>query len=463
MVTKLIKTKISEILEERYNLDELKLKIDELCTDLGLEDKKPLFKHIYHDEVFGSYVFKTKTRKHDDLYEDVYGLDLEKRHRQFQKLSAIVSPEQRTPAWYDLRRGKITASDGGTIVGVNEYEMPFKFILKKVGVSDFTTNEACYWGNKFEEIATKIYELHNNVNVQDFGMIASPEHLIMAASPDGICTNIRRDGTEGSEYVGRMLEIKCPFSRELKKEGNVYGDIVKKYYWVQTQLQMLCCELYETDFWQVKLEEYESYEDYCDDCGSEDYISEKTGMERGMLIEVIPRRFMSELSGYHGKKLLWSYAKWLYPPRIDMSNEELNSWVLNTIHNLDERTQELNTGEEYVLHKVIYWRVFDSHCQLVRRDNKWISKHMPEYERMWERVIYFREHPEEYKLFVKYLGKDKESRSKKVNSRVMEVVDRIVMGDEHIITEMMRVVDERERDRETRVESVSYGYDTDDD
>lgn len=458
-----LKQIVNELLEERYTLDGLRDKVNEICVQYDIDDREELFKYIYYDEIFGGYIFQKKKRKYETLYEDVFGMDLEKRHRQFEKLSAIVSPEQRTPGWYDLRRGKITASDGGTIIGVNEYEMPFKFLLKKVGVSDFTTNEACYWGNKFEEIATKIYELHNNVNVRDFGMIPSPDHLIMAASPDGICSNICRDGIEGSEYVGRMLEIKCPFYRELKKEGNVYGDIVKKYYWVQTQLQMLCCELYETDFWQVKLEEYNSYEDYCDDCGSEDYLSEKTGMERGMLIEVIPKRYMSELSGYHGKKILWSNAKWLYPPRIDMSNEELNSWLVDTIHHIEDRTQELNTAEEYVFHRVIYWRVFDTHCQLIKRDNKWISKHMPEYEKMWERVIYFRNNKDKYNLWLEYLGNEKESKSKKVNKRVMEIADRIVSGEEEVILEIIEVIRERAERREVKESEVSIVYDTDDD
>ena len=456
-----IKEIITELLDENYTLEGIKSKVKEINEQYDIE-KEEIFKYIYYDEENSNYIFQKKKRKYDTLYENINGIDLEKRHRQFNKLSAIVSPEQRTPEWYDLRRGKITASDGGTIIGVNEYEMPFKFLLKKVGVNDFTTNEACYWGNKYEEIATKIYELHNNVSVHDFGMIASPEHIIMAASPDGICSNIKRDGEEGSEYIGRMLEIKCPFSRELKKEGNVYGDIVKKYYWVQTQLQMLCCELYETDFWQVKLEEYNSYDEYCADCGTEDYLSKETGMERGIIIEVIPQRFMSDISrGYYGKKIKWSYAKWLYPPRIDMSNEELNGWLVETIHHIESRTQELNTGEEYVFHKVIYWRVIDSHCQLIKRDNKWISKHMPEYERMWERVLYFRNNKDKYNLWLEYLGKEKDSNSKKVNKRVMEIADRIVSGEEEVILEIIEVIRGRKDVKMSEVSSIVY--DTDDD
>ena len=58
---------------------------------------------------------------------------------------------------------------------------------------------------------------------------------IFGASPDGIC-----DIDSPPDYIGRMLEIKCPPRRKFTRE-------VPKHYWMQMQGQLETCDLEECD------------------------------------------------------------------------------------------------------------------------------------------------------------------------------------------------------------------------
>ena len=91
------------------------------------------------------------------------------------------------------------------------------------------------------------------VKIVEFGLIPHPELSVFGASPDGICDEGSPNG-----YTGRMLEIKCPPKRKFTHE-------VPQHYWMQMQGQLEVCDLEECDFFQVKLEEYDSKDDYLSD------------------------------------------------------------------------------------------------------------------------------------------------------------------------------------------------------
>ena len=160
-------------------------------------------------------------QKHDQL-NDV----LKKRAIHFDTLRAIKLPPQHSDGWFAMRKQRITASDGGTVLGLNKYEAQYKFILKKTTDWKFQSNRFCYHGTKFEQIATMIYEYRRNVKVEEFGLMAHPTISFIGASPDGIVNKFKLDGKHNTKYVGRMLEIKCPYSRKIRMEDTVKGDIV---------------------------------------------------------------------------------------------------------------------------------------------------------------------------------------------------------------------------------------------
>lgn len=108
--------------------------------------------------------------------------------------------EQGTPEWFEIRRGKITASHAQAIgnngKGLDTY-------LNQVMAEYFSSAEKEYYsnkdtdrGNELEPIARSIYEMENNVDVEQIGFCELDEFV--GCSPDGL---VRDDG---------MIEIKCP-------------------------------------------------------------------------------------------------------------------------------------------------------------------------------------------------------------------------------------------------------------
>ena len=103
----------------------------------------------------------------------------------------------------------MTASDLWYITNWNEAKV-HEILKKKCGVEQkFSVSPALLHGIKFEEVATKIYEKRNNVEITEFGCLPHSFIPYFGASPDGICS-IK---SENKNFVGRMLEIKCPKSR----------------------------------------------------------------------------------------------------------------------------------------------------------------------------------------------------------------------------------------------------------
>ena len=91
------------------------------------------------------------------------------------------------------------------------------------------------------------------IKVLDFGLIPHPEFTIFGAVPDGIC-----DDTGNLDYIEEWLKLSDQMQKKVTKS-------VPEHYLMQVQGQLEVCDLDECDFFQVKIEEYENYEDYCND------------------------------------------------------------------------------------------------------------------------------------------------------------------------------------------------------
>lgn len=229
-------------------------------------------------------------QKNDKLDETI-----KKRSKIVENLMKIEFPAQKSEEWHKLRHERITASDGGCVLGDSHYELPHKILYKKVISPPFKSNINCYNGNKYEQIATMIYSYRMNVDVEEFGLIAHPTCPFLAASPDGIISQYKLDKQHLTKYVGRMLEIKCPTSRQIKTTGEIKGDICPTHYWDQVQLQLECCDLDECDFWQCKILEYSSREEFLEDTDTnEPFRSKSSGLEKGIVIQLMPKRLPDE-------------------------------------------------------------------------------------------------------------------------------------------------------------------------
>ena len=382
---------------------------------------------------------------YDKQLNDIW-TDLEKqRVEKFNKLRATILPEQRTPEWFTMREGCISASDGGTVVNVNPYELPYRVIFKKVAPNllPFESSEPCYHGKKLEQIATSIYEYRMNVKVDDFGLMKHQSITFLGASPDGIISHYKLDGKTKTKFVGRMLEIKCPASRKINHEGpemiydkhNYKNGICPPYYWVQVQLQLECCDLDECDFWQCNIKEYVSREEFIADTHpKEPHLSKTTGFEKGCLIELIPKSSVARslLSKKDLNSVIWDVADWIHPPSMEMDPLDCDEWIAREIANLHNHPKYKN----YVLYKIHYWYLVNSKCITIKRDRDWFAKNLPIFGQVWNNILYLRQNPEIFKLIVNYANylepinerpyrrtKQEKQEGENINTSIMSIIN----------------------------------------
>jgi putative phage-type endonuclease len=368
-----------------------------------------------------------------EVSEELY----QKRKVQFEYVRAIKSPEQRTPPWFAQRNKSITASDCGCVLAENKHEPVYNFIFKKVFGSTFGTNIFCYHGKKFENVVTLMYELINDVIVDEFGLLGHPVYNFLAASPDGICAPYCRDKKTPSPLVGRMIEIKCPFQRKIKYTGEVKGDICPDYYWCQVQLQLECCDLDECDFVQCNIEEYKSRQDFIADTNeTSDYKSKKYGIERGVVIELIPTKLAENdyeekimkketsdgvvTNNYHIVKndAIYDKASFIYQPKLDMTLKELDEWIMQE---LDKLTN--NPGVK--LNRIIYWRFIERNTTLIKRDKEWFKNNLVTMRKIWAYVEILRNNnklAEDWKIFI-------DSQNKKYNDKIINKVVELIKNE----------------------------------
>lgn len=372
---------------------------------------------IYKKKVGQQYEPYPTTLQHNKStpQHDILDKNCQKRTKQFEYLSTLPFDDQGTPGWFAARDKLASASDGGCIVGVNSHEAPFKFLTKKVIKPPFKSNMFCHHGTKYEQIATMIYEFRANVSVREFGLVQHPKYYFLGASPDGIVSHYKLDGVSLTNEVGTMLEIKCPFVRNIELEGEIKGEICPIYYWVQVQLQLECCNLDKCHFWQVSLIEYADKDDFLRDTDlDEPYLSRTSGFEKGCIIQLLPKSRVEEINNGDYLKVVYESSKHIYPPKIDMSPYDYDIWIANTMANFNKVCP---TG--YYFNRIIYWKLVKSKCVTIERDKEWFAEHLPIIEEMWHHVEYLREHEDKSKILFDYI----EYLPIKSNKKIMELVN----------------------------------------
>jgi|LakMenE18May11ns_1017448.scaffolds.fasta_scaffold9946647_3 putative phage-type endonuclease len=151
--------------------------------------------------------------------------------------------KQRTEEWFKLRENRLTASDLYDAV----YH-PITLIKKKIKNVSFNSYSipALKWGCMFEEVAANIYSHLNSIKINEFGLLINNNINNFGASPDGITDD------------GIMIEIKCPYSREIKDK------VIPDKYYYQMQGQMAVCELDICDYIECKFKAFNNIDEYID-------------------------------------------------------------------------------------------------------------------------------------------------------------------------------------------------------
>jgi len=272
-------------------------------------------------------------------------------------LKNIFQPEQRTKEWYEMREGMLTASDWGTVLGMNSYSNSNEVLRKKCGDPSmgFYSNAAMQWGNKYEDVAVLIYKHRNNVDIWDFGCLRHPQLSFLGASPDGITPS------------GVMLEIKCPTSRKIT-------GVPPPYYWCQVQGQLEVCDLERCDFLECSIKEYEftdtitSEELYLQDNYNGNFSLNQYGNEKGIIAEFYKKR----------EQVFF----FVYSP-VNIIGKDLELWKKNTIEKYDDK-------ENIILSCFYYWYLVEVSCVPIYRNMEWFHEAKIKLGEFWDKVIKYR-------------------------------------------------------------------------
>jgi putative phage-type endonuclease len=138
--------------------------------------------------------------------------------------------EQRSPAWFNQRKGRVTGSNVAAILGDDPYRTADDVLRAMVrdyhGVeSEFPDNPAMAWGRANEANAIGLFELSTGLDVKKCGFFPYEDWL--GASPDGLI---------GDDTI---LEFKCPYGIRNKTNPVTFKRLDQTHYYGQIQIEML--------------------------------------------------------------------------------------------------------------------------------------------------------------------------------------------------------------------------------
>lgn len=165
-------------------------------------------------------------------------------HPRVLDLERIPTEEQDTPGWHAKRAGMLTASLYPAVLGNDKYKTRQALFRSLVGAGGGGSYASGFMqhGKDNEGPARQRYEQETGETVVEFGCIShaeaaaasggAPGHASLGGSPDGITLS------------GRLIEIKCPASREIVP-GEVPGQYVDQIQGLMWLLDLEACDFIE--------------------------------------------------------------------------------------------------------------------------------------------------------------------------------------------------------------------------
>jgi hypothetical protein len=276
------------------------------------------------------------------------------------KIAEIPLVEQKSPEWYKLREGMISASDAGYFLKKCGAGRAMDTLRIKLGLKTYPNSTAppLVHGNTYEDVSRAIYESRNKVVVAEYGIISSIKPFI-GASPDGIVVECLGDDWECKSRLGRLLEIKNPYSREI-------DETIKPEYMVQILQQQYTTNIPVCDFVETTIVDkycrtnnttYKPYENI-EDMLMDKLDTQKNGWQTRIKNPNIPSANLTKF-GYEKGLIIW-YQKIitdtdtrnkyiLYPLTHPYNKDNINTWI---------DTQQIEmTKEKYIFKEIKYWRL----------------------------------------------------------------------------------------------------------
>jgi hypothetical protein len=302
-----------------------------------LETIEPVYhKKDYHPAVIDQIICQAVPRLNKGRF--IFHSSLERDRRQLNKLKQLPkSKAQNSFEWHLFRHDHINASEAqGVFLNNNK-----GLLSRKVNpfVHRLTNGVASELGHRYEPLSVQITQLKTGKQIFTFESIEHPVHTFLAASPDGI------------DEDGVMKEIKNPSTRE------IIG-VPKTEYWVQTQLQLECCDLNALDFIESKFKEYACPEYYDEDTTRPEY--------KGLILEL-----------WNNDKVKRFYSEFNRP------SLEYMEWKQTILNDTELINQETHINE-------VYWKLEQYSSFRVYRDRQWFQQALPKMEQFWNDVKLFR-------------------------------------------------------------------------
>ncbi len=153
--------------------------------------------------------------------------------------------EQRTPEWHEQRKGRVTGSIVGAILGLSPYmtraDAMRLMVREALGAErEFTGNVATEYGTHHEAGALVEFQMETGITVMPAPFVPLDDWL--GASPDGYTSD------------GGLIEVKCPYSLRDATEPVFKpigpDDDAQPHYYAQMQVQLYVTGKAHCHFWQ---------------------------------------------------------------------------------------------------------------------------------------------------------------------------------------------------------------------
>jgi hypothetical protein len=301
-------------------------------------------------------------------------------------IESIPLVEQKTPQWFKLREGMISASDAGYFLKKCGASKAVDSLKIKVGLKKYCNSSAppLMHGNTYEDVSRAIYESRNGVSVTEYGILSSPTACI-GASPDGIVTKCHKNTYESQSKFGRLLEIKNPYSREIDNS-------IKEEYMVQILQQQYTTQLPICDFVETTIVDkfchtftskpYDNLEEMLADKLDKTNLTWKNRIKNHNIPDNNLNKFGNEKGLVLWYKMQLSetdtrHKYILYPLDSLYETEIIEKWVVDT------NSKYFKDGYTYVCTK--YWRLDVYSEKTVVYDQKLFEgEYVPQLCAVWE-------------------------------------------------------------------------------
>ena len=176
-------------------------------------------------------------------------MTVQEKQEKVRQLKEAPQIPQRSQEWFENYGKVLTASEFSALFVTSKRKRDLVYSKSHPTQDTYSFRHACPtdemnaigWGIRFETVIKQILETKDKCTIYEPGRMQHPTNTHLAASPDGII-----DSALNPEQLGRLVEIKCPYSRAIGKE-------IPSDYWIQMQIQMEVTDVDECEYIEANL------------------------------------------------------------------------------------------------------------------------------------------------------------------------------------------------------------------